>query len=85
VGECKVLRLVINTNCTPIVDAALATTAEQIGIHQAYTQQQRLDGYAHTMEHAAHRKAIFDRWLLAKFPREVLFNQANSCRSIATI
>jgi hypothetical protein len=67
------LGLVINTNRTPIVDAALATTAAQIGIHQAYTQQQCLNGYTHTMEHAAHQKAIFDRQLLAKFPWEVLF------------
>src|ERR1700676_954053 len=54
------LGLVINTNPTPIADAVLETTAEQVGIHQVYTQQQRLDGYAHTMEHAAHRKATFD-------------------------
>jgi len=67
------LGLVINTNPTPTTDAVAPTTAEQIGIHQAYTQQQRLDGYAHTIEHAARRKGAFDKRLLAKFPREVIF------------
>jgi hypothetical protein len=47
------LGLVINTKPTPIEDATSETTTEQVHIHQAYTQQQRLDGYAHTMEHAA--------------------------------
>jgi hypothetical protein len=67
------LGLVINTNPTPISDAVLETTTEQVGVHQAYTQQQHLDGYAHTMEHAARRKTAFDKRLLAKFLREVLF------------
>jgi hypothetical protein len=67
------LGLVINTNRTPIADATHPTTVEQVGVHQAYVQQQRLDGYAHTMEHAARRKSAFDKRLLAKFPREVIF------------
>jgi hypothetical protein len=67
------LGLVINTNPTPATDAVAPTMVEQIGIHQAYVQQQRVDGYAHTIEHAARRKGAFDRRLLAKFPREVIF------------
>jgi len=67
------LGLVINTNPTPATDAVAPTTVEQIGIHQAYVQQQRLDGYAHTIEHATRHKGTFDRRLLAKFPREVIF------------
>jgi hypothetical protein len=67
------LGLVINTNPTPFADATAPTTTEQIGVHQAYVQQQRLDGYTHTIEHAARRKGAFDRRLLAKFPREVIF------------
>ena len=67
------LGLVINTNPTPAIDTIAPTTVEQIGIHQAYVQQQHLDGYAHTIEHAARRKGAFDRQLLAKFPREVIF------------
>ena len=72
------LGLMINTNPTPIADAVLETTAEQVGIHQAYMQQQRLNGYAHTMEHAVHQKATFDQRLLAKFPWEVLFKRGHS-------
>jgi hypothetical protein len=67
------LGLMINTNRTLIVDATSPTTVEQVGVHQAYVQQQCLDGYAHTMEHAAQRKSAFDKRLLAKFPREVIF------------
>ena len=67
------LGLVINTNPTPAPEVVTPTTVEQIGIHQAYVQQQRLDGYAHTVEHAARRKSAFDRRLLAKFPKEVIF------------
>ena len=67
------LGLVINTNPTPTADTVTPTDTEQIGIHQAYVQQQRLDGYAHTIEHAVRRKGTFDKRLLAKFPREVIF------------
>ena len=48
------LGLVINTNPTPISDAVLETTTEQVGVHQAYTQQQCLDGYAHMMDRVHH-------------------------------
>jgi hypothetical protein len=67
------LGLVINTNPTPTTDAVTPMDTEQIGIHQAYVQQQRLDGYAHTIEHAVRRKGTFNKRLLAKFPREVIF------------
>jgi hypothetical protein len=67
------LGLIINSNPTLIADATSETTAEQVHIHQTYTQQQHLDGYAHTMEHAAHQKTAFDRRLLAKSRQEVLF------------
>jgi hypothetical protein len=67
------LGLVINPKPTPATDAVTLTTVEQIGIHQAYTQQKCLDGYAHTIEYAAWRKCAFNRRLLAKFPREVIF------------
>ncbi|KZP25623.1 hypothetical protein FIBSPDRAFT_670490, partial [Athelia psychrophila] len=31
-----------------------------IGRHMAYTRQQQLDAYAHTVEHAAEREAVFN-------------------------
>ncbi|KZP23049.1 hypothetical protein FIBSPDRAFT_673660, partial [Athelia psychrophila] len=48
-------------------------TADDIDKHQAYLQQQRLDGYAHTIEHAERRKAAFDKRVLARSPRVVTF------------
>jgi hypothetical protein len=67
------LGLVINTNLTLAPDVVIPTTDEQVGIHQAYVQQQHLNSYAHTIEHVARHKGTFDRKLLAKFPREVIF------------
>jgi hypothetical protein len=64
---------VINTNPTPTTDATAPTTTEKIGIHQAYVQQQHLDGYTHTIEHAVRRKGAFDKRVLARFPKEVIF------------
>jgi len=71
------LGLVINSNPTPIADSSQPTTEEQIGVHQAYMQQQRLDGYAHTMEHAEWRKKAFDRQLLSQAPRVVIFEKGH--------
>jgi hypothetical protein len=39
----------------------------------AYIEQQRLDGYAHILSHAHKRKLAFDRKLLNRAPREVIF------------
>jgi transposase InsO family protein len=65
--------LVINTVPTPVTDSGGPVSVDQIGIHQAYVQQQRLDGYGHTVEHAVNRKAVFDERILRRHPREVVF------------
>ena len=49
--------------------------AEQVGIPQAYVQQQRIDGYAHTMEHAERRKNAFDKRVLAQSLGVVTFKK----------
>jgi hypothetical protein len=69
------LGLVINTNPTPTKNSILPTEAEHVGIHQAYVQQQRLDGYAHTMEHAERRKNAFNKRVLAQSPGVVTFKK----------
>ena len=69
------LGLVINTNPTPATDSTLPTEAKQAGIHQAYVQQQRLDGYTHTMEHAERQKNAFDKRVLAQSPGVVTFEK----------
>jgi len=41
----------------------------------AYVAQQQLDGYDATIRHAIKRKVTFDKWVLARSPREVIFNE----------
>jgi hypothetical protein len=41
----------------------------------AYVEQQRLDGYAHISSHAHRWKLVFDRKVLARAPREVIFKE----------
>lgn len=67
------LGLVINTKPTPQTEVVLPSTETDISIHRAYIQQQALDGYAHTVEHATRRKAAFDKRVTARHPREVTF------------
>ena len=55
------LGLVINTKPTPQSEVILPNTEADTSIHRAYIQQQALDEYAHTVEHATHRKVAFDR------------------------
>ncbi|THU91097.1 hypothetical protein K435DRAFT_558798, partial [Dendrothele bispora CBS 962.96] len=43
-----------------------------VDIQMAYVEQQRLDGYDAMIRHAL-RKEVFDKRLLAKHPREVIF------------
>ena len=42
--------------------------------HQvAYVEQQQLDGYTHISSHAHKQKLAFDRKVLSRAPREVIF------------
>ncbi|KIK41126.1 hypothetical protein CY34DRAFT_85979 [Suillus luteus UH-Slu-Lm8-n1] len=41
----------------------------------AYVAQQQLDGYDATVQHAIRRKATFDKRVLARSPREVIFEK----------
>ncbi|KAF9546959.1 hypothetical protein CPC08DRAFT_612910, partial [Agrocybe pediades] len=48
-------------------------SAAEVEIQFAYAQQQRLDGCEEIVRHAEARKVRFDKKLLAKAPREVVF------------
>ena len=48
-------------------------TESDIALHLAYANQQRLDGYSETVDHAVKRKQIFDKKVLRRAPREVNF------------
>jgi transposase InsO family protein len=67
------LGLVINTNRTPVDEAAMEPTAENIALQMAYVGQQRLDGYSQMVDHAHKRKAEFDAKVQSRAPREVIF------------
>ena len=50
-------------------------TTEDTATQMAYVAQQRLDRYAETVAHAIKRKAVFDKWVLAHKPGEVIFTK----------
>jgi hypothetical protein len=59
-------------------------TEEEIAIHLALVEQQHLDGYAATIDHAARRKAIFDSNLRQRAPRNVIFQEGDLVQVHAT-
>ncbi|TFK21583.1 hypothetical protein FA15DRAFT_550403, partial [Coprinopsis marcescibilis] len=48
-----------------------------IGIQMAYVAQHRFEGFAQAVDHAHRRKTTFDRKVLSKSPREVVFQAGN--------
>jgi hypothetical protein len=67
------LGLVINTRPTPIAEASLMLGQDDVGLQMAYVDQQRIDGYAAIVDHAVKRKAAFDKDVLHRAPRCILF------------
>ena len=55
------LGLIVNTKPTPIEESASLITPAEIDAHMAYAAQQRLDSYSEVIQHAANRKAAFDK------------------------
>jgi hypothetical protein len=67
------LGLVINTSRTPEDIATTEPTTDDVALQMAYVNQQRTDGYAQIIDHAYKRKAAFDRIVLSRAPKEVIF------------
>ena len=67
------LGLIINSHSPKNPDNIGPPTEEEINIHMALVEQQRLDGYSSTVDHAAKRKAAFDAKLQKRAPRIVVF------------
>lgn len=65
--------LVVNTPRTPVQVAVAPLELEDVALQMAYASQQRLDGYAQIVDHAVARKAAFDKMVLRRAPREVIF------------
>src|SRR6267154_4233092 len=64
---------VINTPRTDLANGMSVTRPSDINTHMAYVGQQQLDGYDAIVRHAIKRKAAFDKRVLARSPREVIF------------
>ena len=67
------LGLVVNTPSTPIDVAGGPVTGEEVSLQAAYINQQRFNRYSQIMENAHRRKGAFDKKVVARAPREVLF------------
>ncbi|KAE9401300.1 hypothetical protein BT96DRAFT_754128, partial [Gymnopus androsaceus JB14] len=49
----------------------------EVAVQAAYVAQQQLDGYSAAVEHAVRRKGVFDKRLLKKEHREVVFRKGD--------
>ena len=73
-GPCKLLLgYVINTHSTPISDSITDLMPSDVDTQMAYIDQQRFDGFAHTVEHASKHKIAFDRKVTDHTLGEVIF------------
>jgi hypothetical protein len=59
-------------------------SAEEVAMHLALVEQQRLDGYSAIVEHAAKRKIVFDAKLLQRAPRDIIFKTGDLVQTHAT-
>lgn len=71
------LGAVVNMRRTPVVEASLVLPKQQVEIQTAYIAQQQLDGYSAFVQHAVKRKSVFDRWVLKKEGKEVVFEKGD--------
>ncbi|KAJ6570797.1 hypothetical protein B0H10DRAFT_2237647 [Mycena sp. CBHHK59/15] len=55
------LGLVVNTNDTPLEISTSELAENEVGLQNAYLEQQTLDAYSHVVEHAIKRKEAFDK------------------------
>jgi hypothetical protein len=78
------LGLPITSHCTDKPEDITPPTAEEVAIHFAFVEQQRLDGYSAIVDHAAKRKNVFDAKLLQRAPRDVVFKPGDLVQVHAT-
>ncbi|GAV99844.1 retrotransposon-like family member (retr-1) partial [Lentinula edodes] len=67
------LGAVVNTRQTPVAEAASVLPIQDVAVQAAYVAQQQLNGYNAFMNHALKRKSAFDRKVLKKGGKEVVF------------
>jgi len=78
------LGLVVNSRRTESPEDIELPTEQEVAIHLALVEQQRLDGYAATLDHAAKRKSVFDAKLQQHAPRNVVFEPKDLVQVHAT-
>ncbi|GAW06833.1 retrotransposon-like family member (retr-1) partial [Lentinula edodes] len=71
------LGAVVNTRRTPVVDVTSVLPPHQVDIQTAYVAQQQFDGYSAFVQHAVKRKHVFDRRLLKREGKEVVFEKGD--------
>jgi hypothetical protein len=67
------LGLIVNSRRTDSPESIEPPMVEEADIHLAFVEQQHLDGYAATVDHAIKRKAMFDAKLRQRAPKNVVF------------
>jgi hypothetical protein len=78
------LGLIVNSRRTDSPEDIRPPTEQEVALHLALVEQQHLDGYAATIDHAIKRKDIFDTKLRQRAPRNVVFEQGDLVQVHAT-
>src|SRR6187551_2002191 len=68
---------VVNTPRTLQEVTQSEPSEEDIATQAAYVAQQQLDGYDQIVRHAVKRKKVFDKRVLERHPREVMFQKGD--------
>jgi len=78
------LGLPINSRHMDNPEAIKPPSADDVAMHLALVEQQRLDGYSAIVNHAARRKKIFDAKVLKHAPRDITFKPGDLVQIHAT-
>ena len=68
---------IVNSKDEPNPEDIHEPSESDIALHLAYADQQRLDGYSAIVDHAIKRKRAFDKRLLRRALREVVFRKGD--------
>ena len=77
------LSIVVNTKPTTPSDTLTGPTPEEVEMQMAYVDNQRFVRYAQIINHAQKHKAAFDKEVLSRPPREVVFRAGDPRPSIS--
>jgi hypothetical protein len=67
------LGLIVNSRCNESPEDIELPTEQEVAIHLALVEQQRLDGYTTILDHTTKRKNIFNAKLRQHAPQNVVF------------